>query len=932
MQTCGGGLADQLSKEFQELANMLRKMVDEKLRIGAVVTQKIKKRIGQSSSQKSRILAITETNMLFLLKPADKKEKLKVKGKFLLRKGLLKAGSGSSTVELQADEDVIIFSMATEAERDFFLAACSRGHRKSMARVSMRGLDAYSPMREDWAGAERCQASSKNNLLTSEDYDILSSFITDDTNPGNTDIRQLKERVATATTKAHLSNSLAIIEGEKEWSDIIKNLEDMALLVSAIQAPTVQMHNNIGNKSESIRKVEQERAVHDRKRANYEALESELNFILTSIEEAEERIAELKTCNFKSSRFMDTYQWLNAFQMKQLHKSYKIEALENVNSGIKEAKHTIAISLKDHLHNYFSTSGTQLTRTSAKLKKRLRWRSHYKIHNTLLELHPFMTEVRKLGLRTVMDLCRTYSSAFKSAYRQEIINYFTILKLSLQRTKHKPVFYIGEDKKVKALEMLSEMQVGSSVGGSNYAASEVPTLSVARSGVSNASSDEGDEPPSRLTELGIVVYKSGSTYGGSSYAGGSRCGSRNGSISAASDGLGAESYCTTTTAKSGKEKILPHAALIMSLSTAVDITLREHEFLEQFFGLDSTAGSDTELTNMMNDLFGDSGGSANMVLVQLEQTLRYMEKQCDMMCLVAVNMVVAQLKDVLSTRSSFISTLLGKVEKTVKAQMLVWKANQLVVIEKYSCAIKHSTVMPCFLRFGVFINRIVDMLKPVPLEANYSAAQDVIHEILNAMCDSLTKLCSNDQKYGDFFYIKNSGYYITFLEDRKKHASEHMQKILGAQFKDIETWKRRKEEKEKNYIVSTLQQELFGQLLEFVEGVEECLGSHAVQDVALQSRFSYQNVTALLKKASEKNIRQNIDTINSRQNKHFFQHTASEQFLVTQFRNTWDGTRFFISTLWARLENIIQTCYPDLVKYVQCSIRKVGELLERNHR
>ena len=544
-------------------------------------------------------------------------------------------------------------------------------------------------------------------------------------------------------------------------------------------------------------------------------------------------------------------------------------------------------------------------------------------------------------MRKVVELCRVYTQSMKTPYRQEIANYYKELKSQLQKKKHKPTFYIGQDlKDIKGLELL-DVQLGTSQAGSTrYGGSDSGTvLSV---GKSSNGSDDCEGAPSRLEQLGVVVYSERNAFG--SESGFSPLDRTSvGSGSRGSDPRSRSSYQhsddavsvthTHKTASGEKEKLCPHSALIASVVMSVEVMLGEQEFLHSLFGLNATPGSDDDLVRILDELFCDeknfgSTTSLHIIVSELSRTVAYMHSKCDMLALLPVSIVVAQLQEAMETRSTFINDFLKHTQQEVATQTLVWQCKQQAAIQKFSCDIKHCVILPAYVRFPVFIKRLEEMCRPLPREASYSKIQDIISELYKLMRENLVKMVTKDKKYGDFFYYKNAAYHLDYLRDVRNGNNFLVKKLLAGQLSEFDSWVTVRDERCQAYIQEALLQDSFKSLFEFVEGVQVCLRSRSVAEVPLQQRFSRQNAQSVLSSTKMKHVKAHIDTVFKRLHKHFFEHSSTrkmDSFLRSLYPVTLEALKHHVVSRWVMLEGQLQSCYQGL--QVDCTSKQLKEVL-----
>eukprot|EP01064_Diplonema_japonicum_P026749 TRINITY_DN3828_c0_g1_i1.p1 TRINITY_DN3828_c0_g1~~TRINITY_DN3828_c0_g1_i1.p1 ORF type:complete len:946 (+),score=242.96 TRINITY_DN3828_c0_g1_i1:77-2914(+) len=941
MADVGGGLADSKSKEFEQLAKVVHQIDGEVLLTGVSALQTIK-RTGKSALKKSRVLAVTKSLCgkhfnLYLLK----KENNSVKEKCRLKIGTLLAEKDHE-LTLHLEDEVLVLSLRTGKERDYFLATCDRylrENRRSMPVSSFQNLDIPSP--DTPVKKQSTVVEEKKGLLTQADDDALALILTKYEKTGNNDARQLRDHVNGIIAQLQTENAATIVQGEKEWSGLVDKFETMAWELSNVQARLVQFTNNLEKKSEKIGIVERERATRETVHTNYDKLVSELEGLQDQLEPATHFIQTLHNSGFgplERTRIIEAMNWAKTFDKKNLEGTYSVAAVRSTIAQVDSAKHKMADRLVEYLEEDFKVMGTRLKAQSMKKKKlsagNLKWRSHQQHHNTWLQLRPLMPSVLNKGVTVVMKLCRTYAGQMKPSYRQEIHGYFKELRAKLLRKKHKSVFYLGADvKELKGLELLAELNQGSY--GSSYAASEAPTMmSVARSGVS-AASEEFEEEPSILNELGICVYRgsgSGNITAGASEPYSSRRSSRNGSISMGSDGVSAQS--TTITDKDGKERIPPYTALIQSIICCTEVVLAEQEFLERMFGLTQDPGSDGDMVTMVTHMFRDDGLKKHLIAHELMESVAYIKHECDMMALIPVSLVVSQLQDAMSSRSTVLSDVLQSVGGGVKDALFEWQEQQLKTVDKYKTDIKHCTVLPCFIRFKLFIKRLESMCAPIPLTAPFEIVQNIIDVVCKSMFNRLAYLCETDSKYKDFFYIKNLSYFLEFMKDARMVPSGLTEKLLSKQFERTEQLERTRKDKERQYIVNTLLQDVFATLFEFIDAAEKCLeaNSQKVEELNMHQRFSHSSVEALLSQTRLKTVQSQIHVVYKRQNKHFFEHTTSrDQFINLLFHNTWEATKAYILDNWARLQSLLHKCYPQLLKAYSCDVTRITSILDQQN-
>ncbi|KAJ9457550.1 Exocyst complex component SEC3A [Diplonema papillatum] len=950
----GSTIADARSKDFQLLDRYLQEKVGEELHIAINAMQKIHRMV-HASQQKNRVIAVTVGKRagrgasLIMLKPGSGQDKPSIKISQRLAPGALRPLPGSGTglgLYVEKDEETLSFSVATEADRAFFLSAVDKHLRQKAGGMKLQALTVLSKRQPK----EKLEEKPKG-LLTQEDDEALMLILTKYEKDNNsTDARQLRDKVVTLSRTLQKQNMYGIVNGEKEWGALVDQLSSMAVELSEIQARLVLYQNNLGKESRNIGSVETERVERDRQQHNLEHLSTELRGLLGELEPAEGALRVLEAGGFDpASRqaTLDAIGWTSQFEKKKLWETYNVKAVHDVRGAIETAKTSLASRLQQYLAADFRSAGAHLRRlTHKRVKGRLQWRSHHVFHTQWMQLLPLVKPAIHSHYRIVMELCRVYSSEMKPSYKNEAANYYKELRSQLQKKKHKRPFMISEDKKEKPLDHLQDLNAGQQAS-SQYAASETLTYKSANSAPgSECGYDEANEP-SHLRELGINVYRN--SMGGNVSAQGSALGSQGARSSRNSlsqwsgdGGDTASQYAGSALAetdKDGKDRLLPHAALIMSITTSVELTFGEQEFVRKFFNLsaDPSSGKDADMTHMLNDLFGAEGSpSQHIVVSEFNEVIKYMESRCDMMCMIPVSMVVHQLAEAMSTRSSFIHEFLTTVQAPIDGHLLTWQTRQIHDLGKYHCNIKTTAVMPCFTRFPRFISRLERMCGPIPLTASFAGVQNIIEEIVKAMKHALLRMCETDAKYGDFFFVKNASFFVEYLREKEHNASDLCQKLLCKQFEETDVWHRQRQEKEKGYVVKTLLQDAFQSLFTLVEGIEHCLMTHAAEEICLQEKYSKSTAQHMLLQTKSKSVNNQIELIYKRQLKHFFEHTTpKETSLSLLFHNVWQSVKDYIINRWVRLELIIRKCYPSLK--VLSSSAEVESILEnvstkdRNH-
>eukprot|EP01059_Diplonema_ambulator_P009811 TRINITY_DN19784_c0_g2_i3.p1 TRINITY_DN19784_c0_g2~~TRINITY_DN19784_c0_g2_i3.p1 ORF type:complete len:970 (+),score=369.30 TRINITY_DN19784_c0_g2_i3:32-2911(+) len=955
MGDIGTGLADPKSKEFQQLAKVIEQIDGETLLTGVSALQTIK-RTGQSALKKNRILAVTKAAggrqpNLYILK----KENNSVKWKSPLKAGTLQAEKDHD-LTLRTDDEVMVFSLRAESERDYFLATCERYMRESR-RNFVGTLEQRIELGQDTPSPSRNQApitaEEKKGLLTQADDDALAVILKRYEKLGTNDARQLRDHVNTATARLQRENAAAIVHGEKEWAELVENFEDMAFALSGIQMRLVQLTNNLEKKSEKISIVEKERADRETVHQNYDKLLGELEDLTKQLEPAADYIKILNTCGFtplQRTRIIEAINWAKMFDKKNLAGTYHVSAVSETIQTVTEAKKMMADRLVAYLEEDFKQVGANLKSLSLRRAKlssgQLKIRSRNKYHSAWLQLTPLMPPVLDKGMTVVMRLCRTYAAQMKLSYRQEIHGYFKEVRGKLLRKKHKSVFFIGAGMdELKGLELLTELNQNSF--GSSYAASEAPTmLSVAKSHVSGASDDAGEEETSILNDLGIQVYRGsgvgaiGSVMGGSDkspFGGSSRRSSRAGSFSMGSEGGGSISgQSNTVTDKEGKERIPPHVALIQPMISCVEIVLGEQRFLERMFGLTTDhQDTDTDMTPMISHMFCISDTVRESILTcELKETVAYIKKECDMMSLIPASIVASMLQEEMASRSQVLSDVLSQARGDIKDAIHVWQEQQLKTVSKYKTDIKHCTVLPCFIRFKLFMKRIESMCAPIPLSAQFDSIQTIVEVICKEMFSRLEELCETDAKYRDFFYIKNLTYFLEFIKDKKANPTGLTNKLLSKQFEAIDKLEKARKDRERDYIVNTLMQDIFLELFTFVADAERCLAanSNKADELGMHQNFNHTRVEGLLGQTKLKTVQSHISSIYKRQNKHFFEHTTSrDQFINVLFHTTWEATKAHILDHWTRLESLLARCYQKLLPKFGCDTANITAILEKQN-
>ena len=962
MDTSGGrGLADPHSAEFRRLADDVTKLCRCRLTIGAYATQRVK-RTGQASATKVRIIALGTAedgaHFLCLLKPASGKDPVSLKGKYAFKPGMIEAADGSGTqVGLHLPDENVVMSMSTQAERDFLIAASERAGfagRRATIQPSLSRLQSLDDFRCVREGAKaRPQSEGAAGLLSSEDDEALLVILNKHGKvlgaDSATDARQLRERVHTLAKDLHAQNEAAILSSNSKRSEIVDCFGTIALELSTVQARLMQFTNNLGKKSEGIATVEKERVMRETRQKNYEKLIAEMAVINERLDEARGYVRLLDRSSFQVGERDNLHRalaFLEEFEKDPIHTRYTIQALRDVRAEIDASRSRAAEKLVLFLGENFQNTGARLTAASSRRKKGvLVWKSHSTHQQAWLALKTLMPHVRQLGMRKLFELCRVYTTSMKQPYRQEISNYYKELKSQLEKKKHKPMFYLGQDlKDVKGLEMLEVHQGHLTAGGSSkYAGSDAGTVfSVARSGVSSCSDDNGQEP-SRLEELGVVVYRQrskdsqcpsgvgGSSVGRSS-AGGS--GGRRSSMFGSDDGASA-----APTSKTENGRLLPHTALITSITMSVEVMLGEQEFIEEMFGMSASPTQDSDLVKMLYELFCQdkasshqaSGGMLHVIVSELSRTVDYMHSKCDMMALLPVSIVVSQLQEAMELRSTFISEFLTHMHRDLDAHILVWQGKQESSIHKFPCDVKHCVVLPAYVRFPVFIRRLEDMCRPLPPNANYSKIQDCVTVLSKMMHEKLKAVCTaGDPKYADFFYYKNAAYHVDFLRDVRfgQDSSNLSKKLLHTQLGGYEAWVNLKEEKQQSYLSRSLLQDTFATVFELVAGVQGCLQSRKCEEVALQVRFSRANMQDAIALLRIKTVKGHLETLHKRLHKHFFGHSTSrkmDNFLRQLACETWEALNRHVYTRWCSLETILRSCYSGLS--VECTAKDLKLLL-----
>eukprot|EP01062_Namystynia_karyoxenos_P081949 TRINITY_DN9124_c0_g1_i1.p1 TRINITY_DN9124_c0_g1~~TRINITY_DN9124_c0_g1_i1.p1 ORF type:complete len:1120 (+),score=393.95 TRINITY_DN9124_c0_g1_i1:74-3433(+) len=804
---------------------------------------------------------------------------------------------------------------------------------------------------------------------------------------GRIDAVQLRESQAARLHQLAVDKALNIESGEETWQELGDSLVGVAITISKLLCKLKGFENKLSMLQESLRKVEVERSQHSTARDSDDKLRKELALLVGKLDRATVAASVLRDGDLRTAdglqRVTEASYWAQELQASSVREDYPIRAVDEQLRAVELGLKQLTQRLHDHLCSPagdFRMQSLALRGDINRLSRKyvLRWRSHSNelsqpgsLHarwERLVPLMPLLCHGRHgcpRELHLILELRRAYTDAMQPAYREEVTSFFKELRRSLQPFRHKPGFLLGAvSQSGGQLELLAEYgeRDGAAARLSVFSPSE-PQRSRAGSycsGGATTVADYGDvtpDPPepSELKRLGLWPFRStrggglgrsgiispagpgGSSEPDDSSRGGGRfsefgsepwgASSRGGSIYEASE-------FGTVTAKGKKSSMRVEAGLCRAVLTAIDVVLKEQNFLLAFFcfARDDAANPSSQLHKTLAELFRSSSDSStqsgNLLQDELLRTVRHVETKCDKLYAIPIVIMAQQLTQAMKPRCSFLYDVLSAVENQLNALKKTWYAEQAHSIEKCQPpgGVKHCMLLPCFKNFRVLFLRIERLC--APLENCPPEAFTFLHELLNRMLDRL-RAVSEDHKYASFFMYKNYSCLCRFLEDQVDPREECRVTELGRELVgslDLHHLQAVRKKHQEAYISQTLLQDAFTSLFEFIAGVESMLRSHRPEDIQYQdrhgARYGGKHVAELLDTHTKsRHVEKCITAVYRRLHKHFYEHTTEamqDPFMRELCGNVWDQVQQQVMGWWKRLEEVIHRCYPLLTKKLAC--------------
>eukprot|EP01065_Artemidia_motanka_P038650 TRINITY_DN47504_c0_g1_i1.p1 TRINITY_DN47504_c0_g1~~TRINITY_DN47504_c0_g1_i1.p1 ORF type:complete len:1103 (+),score=343.59 TRINITY_DN47504_c0_g1_i1:36-3311(+) len=772
---------------------------------------------------------------------------------------------------------------------------------------------------------------------------------------------QLREAVAEHSQGLASDMALKIEHGEKDWAVVGDSLAEIALGLTEMRIKLQRYEDRMTVLRESLKKVESERSLQDVKRRSNDKLWKELDSLLERLGEAEGHIRTLtRTSDFspdKLDRVLAAADWCIRILASGVDRDYPIPAvsgrLEEVRAALRESTRLLHAYLASESGGDFQRMGAELFKDKNRLSKKrpavVRWRSHSSdlnatgsLHARWGVLHPLVPMLTARELPKVLELRRAYTSAMQAPYQEEIRAFFGELRRELLTSSSS--FLLGLST-LEASELVREMADRPGYGTSHLSVrspSEFPRSragSVCSDGATTVAGEPDPPEHSILKELDIWPFRSraagpglsprarsGSSFGGSDFGADSFMPSEGGVSNpwgdASSGGCVSDAGTHVTAGRRGKRYMRVEAGLAKAVISTCEVVLKEQDFLMRFFCFDS--GSSRDLDNMMGELFGILDDNFKSIIA-------YVHRKCDLSYVFPVVMLVNQLMETLGDKSPFLSGLLTSISKELERPVATWVHQQHTSIEKCkpSGSVKHCLFLPCFSRFRVLFHRLERLCAPLP--SNQYTSLKKISYMVNQMLDRLRIVSDKDPKYKDFFELKNYSFICKFLEQQREETrSEAGLKIV--EWVDLEDLMAERDRRRWDYIKGSLLKDSFVGLFDFIDSADAFRKTRSAEELQHQSAFTKKKVADLLAEyTKDRHVEKSIGALYLRQVKHFYGHTpdaVDDELMIGLFHRTWSEARSYIEKQWARLENILRQCYPDLSSRLGCLRDRLREHLE----